>query len=506
MRIVQWHGWLLEGSGSNVYTARVTEAFRRRGHDVVLLCQERHVERYDFFDAWGTVSASGVSALTPTGAPSGPGKAVLLRPDIGHVLPVFVVDEYEGFEVKRFVDLSDRELEAYVEANVAALRAAIAWHGADAVITGHAVPGSVIARRALGPGRYVAKVHGSDLEYAVRIDPRCRELAREGLVDATAVVGASRDVLRRAFELVPEASERLGRVVPPGVDERFRPMPRPAALRSAPDALDDDPDTARGRREETTARLRDAIAHRDADAIDALVVSYDQEAPDPGTAAALRSLAGSTRPLVAYFGKLIPQKGVHLFLQALARSSPDIDALVMGFGGSREWLQALVLALGDGDAEAARWIAERTGFSIELDDAGIAAARGLGDRVRFTGRLDHRYAPGALAAAEVLVVPSILDEAFGMVAVEGAAAGALPLVARHSGLAEIAAELERSLGVPEAFSFLPGPGAVERIAEGIDRLIRLPERDEARAAVHRLAATRWSWEQTADSLLRAAGP
>ena len=38
---------------------------------------------------------------------------------------------------------------------------------------------------------------------------------------------------------------------------------------------------------------------------------------------------------------------------------------------------------------------------------------------------------------DVLVVPSVMHEAFGMVAVEGAAAGALPLVARHSGLAEI---------------------------------------------------------------------
>ena len=29
-----WHGWVLEGAGSNVYTARIAEVYRREGHDV----------------------------------------------------------------------------------------------------------------------------------------------------------------------------------------------------------------------------------------------------------------------------------------------------------------------------------------------------------------------------------------------------------------------------------------------------------------------------------------
>ena len=39
-------------------------------------------------------------------------------------------------------------------------------------------------------------------------------------------------------------------------------------------------------------------------------------------------------------------------------------------------------------------------------------------------------------------MPSIFPEAFGMVAAEAAAAGSPPLVARHSGLEEIAEGLE----------------------------------------------------------------
>src|SRR5207302_4830662 len=163
-----------------------------------------------------------------------------------------------------------------------------------------------------------------------------------------------------------------------------------------------------------------------------------------------------------YLGKLIPQKGVELFIAATHLSTRDPVALVVGFGMYREWLTALCIAMRWADSDALAW----------LRDAGPMSAAtsvpGHPSRVVFTGRLDHRYAPGALAAMDVLVVPSILPEAFGMVSTEGAAAGALPLVARHSGLAEVAAALEGAVGMPDAFSFEPGPGAAHRISAGLD--------------------------------------
>src|SRR6266571_2959794 len=237
MRVLLWHGWLLEGSGSNVYTARVAEVLAAAGHDVVLLCQEPHPERYRWIEAWGTAGPEGPSGLTPNVPSASGGRCVLLRPDIGGLLPAFVVDEYEGFEVKRFPDLTTEELDHYLRRNVEALRAAAAWHGSDVVVTGHAVPGAVVANRALGPGRYVAKIHGSDLEYAVRLQERYVELAREGLENARAVVGPSSDVLHRCMELVPGIGH-LVHVVRPGVDaSHFHPMPRREALLHTADRL-----------------------------------------------------------------------------------------------------------------------------------------------------------------------------------------------------------------------------------------------------------------------------
>jgi glycosyltransferase involved in cell wall biosynthesis len=227
--------------------------------------------------------------------------------------------------------------------------------------------------------------------------------------------------------------------------------------------------------------------------------------PEPDAAARLRRLAGTSGPIVGYLGKLIPQKGVELMLQAHRTADHEAHALVVGFGSYREWLAALAIALERGDAEALVWLREVREIPIE---AGPDPGPRTGERdVTFTGRLDHRYAPDALAAMDVMVVPSILSEAFGMVAAEGAAAGALPLVARHSGLGEVGAALEAAIGRPGLLTFEPGPGAVARLASALDRVLELPaaERDELRAAVSAFVGREWTWDRTATGLLAAAG-
>jgi glycosyltransferase involved in cell wall biosynthesis len=338
----------------------------------------------------------------------------------------------------------------------------------------------------------------------MRPQRRFAELAREGLVDARSVAGSSRDVLDRCAALVP-GIEPISHVVNPGVETGlFRPRERSEALLDVAARLDADPDAVRGRPASVDDRVRTAVAARDLDALDALASTYDQTVPDPFAAAVLRSLASGGRPLVGYFGKLIRQKGVASLLTALARSDVRPDALVIGFGLDRERLTGLAFALRNGDAGAAAWLLE----TLETPAGpGDLEALPVGSRITFTGRLDHRYAPDALAALDVLVVPSILDEAFGMVAAEGAAAGALPLVARHSGLAEVAAALESHVGRPGLFSYRPGPGAVGAIADGIDRLMAIPpeERRLMGTSLNGVVRREWSWRQTAERLLALAG-
>jgi glycosyltransferase involved in cell wall biosynthesis len=207
--------------------------------------------------------------------------------------------------------------------------------------------------------------------------------------------------------------------------------------------------------------------------------------------------------LVGYLGKLIPQKGVERMIESLVLLPPEGRGLVVGFGTHREWLTALVQALDRGDTEATEWLRPRLG--LELEGSEVAAAAGLAGRLTFTGRLDHRYAPLAVAAMDVLVVPSMLAEAFGMVAAEAAAAGVLPVVARHSSLAEVAIALEETVGRPGLLSFEPGSGASRRVAEAIGRILALDlaDRAELGAEVSRFVASEWTWERTAERILEA---
>ena len=165
-----------------------------------------------------------------------------------------------------------------------------------------------------------------------------------------------------------------------------------------------------------------------------------------------------------------------------------------------------MLALDAGDPGSARFLRASSPMAIGLTDEEIAGAAGLAESITFTGRLDHAYATTAIAALDVLVVPSVLHEAFGMVALEGTAAGALPLVARHSGLAEIVAELEAEAGEPGLLSYRAEPDAARDLARALERLLAIPEADR-RELGHKLAAFvagRWGWQRTADGLLAAA--
>ena len=47
MKIVVWHGYLLSGTGSNIYTRALVREWGRAGHEVVVVCQEPHPELHD---------------------------------------------------------------------------------------------------------------------------------------------------------------------------------------------------------------------------------------------------------------------------------------------------------------------------------------------------------------------------------------------------------------------------------------------------------------------------
>jgi glycosyltransferase involved in cell wall biosynthesis len=435
MRVLIFHGYMLRGTGSNIYNVNLARALARLGHEVHLLCQDREVR------------IEGVQ---------------IHNPDIGGLLPVYVKDPYEGFEVKTFPEMSDEELDRYIDANVAAVREIAAQVGGiDLALANHLVMGpAILARADVAP--FAAKIHGSALEYTVKPHPRFLPYAREGMEAARGVLAGSAhtaESLWAALADLPDLPEKT-RLGPPGVDvEEFSP---------------------RGEREE----------------------------------------------LVAFVGKLIVSKGVDLLLAAwpLVRAEhPRARLEIAGYGAYEDGLRRLLAALERGDLDDAREVAQ-LGWGLEggeekplpilsafLADppAGYAeAARAAAGSVEFIGRLEHSEVATFFRRAQVMAMTSTFPEAFGMVAVEAGACGTLPVSAGHSGMLEVSRQLQESLPaeVGGLTSFPVEEGAVEAIASRLNAWLALPEaeREEARRCLVETVARLWSWEGVARGVLAAA--
>ncbi len=409
MRILLWHGYLLGGTGSNVYTRQLARAWMQAGHDVTVFSQDPRPETYDL------------------------GGAAVVRPDVGGLLPVFVLDRYEGYQVKLVGECTAAELDSWVAANAAAIREHLP---ADIVFCNHVLLGGPVG--VASGSRFVVKAHGSELEYAMRGNARLASWGSDCLRQAEATFVGSAHI-RRVLEDVCGHVDGVHEV-PPGVDvDDWHPAAREAAL----EALLDE-------------------ARRDApnpgNAVERL--------PDDGNAARLGRFLADDRPTVVYFGKLMRNKGVHLLLEAVR--GLGARAVIVGFGDDRAALE-----------------------------------RQAGADVLFTGPLEHRHLVHLLALADACVVPSIFPEAFGMVAAEAAAAGCPPLVARHSGLAEIAAGLEAAY--PPALRHLASftTGDVDDLRAKLGELLALsdPDRAAVRAAARQAAVELWSWTGVARRLL-----
>jgi glycosyltransferase involved in cell wall biosynthesis len=410
VRVLLWHGYLLGGTGSNVYTRALAREWRRAGHEVVVVCQERHPGRYDL------------------------GGARVVVPELPErLLPVFVLDRYEGLEARLLGDLSSAERDAYVDANAAVLRELAP---ADLVFANHVLLGAPVG--AASGGRFRVKAHGSELEYSMRGRPDLARWGAEALAGAE-VVYAGSEHIRDVLEDVVGHVDRV-EIVPPGVDvDEFRPEERGPALAALLDEARADPPNPGNR---------------------------DERHPDDGNAERLARFFAEERPTIVYFGKLIENKGVHVLLEALR--GLDARAVVVGFGDFRARLEAL-------------------------------APPGT----LFTGPLEHRHLVHLLPLCDVAVVPSIFPEAFGMVAAEAAAAGVLPLVSAHSGLAEVAAGIAGEVG-PEADALLAFPaGDAGALRERLAAVLALPadRRRELGLAARRAVERTWSWKVVAAQLL-----
>ena len=363
MRILIFHGYLLGGTGSNVYNARLAAALVRAGHEVHLLCQDARPVRSR---SGSTPPATGTPARWRSTTRREPVRATVYRPDLGGLLPVYVADRYEGVEAKPFPELTDAELDA--------------------------LPRAQRRRRARG-------------RRARRARRRARQPPRDGPAScsrgrSTASRTRSRSTARRS-STPSSRTPALPPVRPRGARARARAVlvgSRHTA-ESLWAAMDDPGLEARtqarpaGRRHR---RVRAAGARRGAAraarrscgacASTEAVEDASSFARDPAARPPRRSpRSGPEDRLVVFVGKLIASKGVDLLLAAwplVVERVPDAKLVIVGFGAFREGLERLAADLAAGDLDAARAHArgERAGAEVPRAPSSTARRDGYGAR------------------------------------------------------------------------------------------------------------------------------
>ena len=143
------------------------------------------------------------------------------------------------------------------------------------------------------------------------------------------------------------------------------------------------------------------------------------------------------RSELIFLGRLVSDKGVSVLLDALALLA-------------RRGRIARLTVIGDGP-EASRLQAQ-------------SATLGLAEQISFVGHRSGRRLAATLNGHEILVVPSVWEEPFGVVALEAMACGAVPLVTRSGGLPE-------AVGAHGLVVAKADPGA---LADGIEALLSDP--------------------------------
>ncbi len=186
-----------------------------------------------------------------------------------------------------------------------------------------------------------------------------------------------------------------------------------------------------------------------------------------------RRLARPEEKIVMYVGRFVREKGIHVLLNAASAvlaEEPNTKFVVVG-GGHRENLERFV-----------RWY-------------------GLKDKVLFTGFMANRSLHQLYRVADVAVFPS-LYEPFGIVALEGMAAGCAVVASDAGGLREVVRHDETGTN-----SYAGDHGS---LAWGILRVLRDPVRAEAmKVKARERLRTDFHWEgiarQTAEVYERVWG-
>lgn len=464
------HGYLLEGSGSNLWTRSVIESLCRQGETVHLMCQENHPEIYAFIGAVYYYHPDGpVETRLERDTPY-QGRCIMHKPYIGATLPVYVWDRYEEFDdVQPMIQLNDAQIDAYLDYNIRALSRIVETYNIHAIHANHAVLMSVVAQKIHAEYGipYAVMPHGSALEYTVKKNARFFEMASQALEKAHRIFVIGREVRGRVKTMFDalDGIEAKMTDLNLGVDTRlFRPIARRERAKSIHALKQSLAATPRGKSAQMTTRLEQALS--DDITLEALLKAmragsdYHLKNTDKNVETSLARVNWDQDPVILFVGRLISGKGIHLIIAALPfifQKHPRAKLVIVGHGPLREALEALLFALGNGLQTLAQNMVQ-WGSALEGDqavpfqeirlyweqleadnrlDAYFEAAQIhiRKERIIFTGYLKHSELRYLFPCCDVAVFPSVVAEAGPLVFLEAMASGCFPMGAYFAGMA-----------------------------------------------------------------------
>lgn len=482
MNICIIHGYLLKGTGSNLFVNNLARSFCEEGHNVYLFCQERDVENIDFIsEQWAFTKDNIHSKLMFKRRVSKlPGKCILYNPNLHGLLPVYIYDEYEGFKVKVFPELEDFEIENYIAFNRQAVESVHRKVNFHVIQSNHIIMSPYIARsiwERYGVPYYIT-LHGSALNFTVKKDPeRFNPYAEKSLLDVEKIFAVSehaRDEMLTYFSSLTRKIESKVEIIPTGVDSRTFKILKGEKT----DSIEQLCSTLKrkiqkwpyGKTAEQKTRFIEELKNTAFEQLDRLFdkynTQYNHAYPDTDIVKTLRKIDWENDRVILFVGKYLQTKGIQILIYALPlimKELPNVHLLSVGFGSYREELEALVFALQSRNRESFNHLNMRNyqffsgdraspfKFTEKLGETGLnsyfenASKYSISDHIHFTGVLNHHELGFLLPCADVFTAPSIIPEAFGMVAAESLSCGVYPVIPYDGGFREIIQTLQSSL-------------------------------------------------------------
>jgi glycosyltransferase involved in cell wall biosynthesis len=213
---------------------------------------------------------------------------------------------------------------------------------------------------------------------------------------------------------------------------------------------------------------------------------------------------------LAYIGRLSPEKGVHVLVEAfneIVQNTANVQLNLVGGAALFSYAVVKIFARRDPHWAAVQRFYGRNAIRRLLAVRGepgpryVNALRKLQSpaaaaATRYCGEQSRESVANLIRAADIAVVPSVCDEPFGIPAVEAMAAEVPVIAAAAGGLRNILRDGDTGILVPRS-----DPKA---LAAAIIDLLGDPERRSSLGRAGRAsAAARFTWDCVAQNLLRA---